>query len=168
MNLITPDGGLLFWMVLIFGIVFFLLARFGFPMITRMVDDRNAYIKDSLDQAEAARQQLKNLAEEQQALIEKARVEQAQILKEAAQTRVHIIAAAEEEARKKGEQLLEKARTEIAAEKESALRDIRREVAELSVGIAEKVVRKDLSSEQAQLRYLDRLVDEIGRAQDPS
>ena len=168
MNLITPDGGLLFWMVLIFGIVFFLLARFGFPMITRMVDDRNAYIKDSLDQAEAARQQLKNLAEEQQALIEKARVEQAQILKEAAQTRTQIIAAAEEEARKKGEQLLEKARTEIAAEKESALRDIRREVAELSVGIAEKVVRKDLSSEQAQLRYLDRLVDEIGRAQDPS
>lgn len=74
-----------------------------------------------------------------------------------------MISAAEEEARQKGEQLLEKARTEIAAEKESALREIRREVAMLSVDIAEKMLRKDLSSDQAQLQYLDRLVDEISR-----
>ena len=168
MSLVTPDFGLLFWMVLIFGIVFFLLAKFGFPVITRSVDERNRRIRDSLDQAEAARQQLARLAEEQQALIDNTRTEQARILAEAAKTRAQILAAAEEEARQKGEKLLEKARIEIAAEKESALRDIRREVAELSVGIAEKLVRQDLSSEQAQLNYLDRLVDEVGRTQDPS
>ena len=168
MSLVTPDFGLLFWMVLIFGIVFFLLAKFGFPVITRSVDERNRRIRDSLDQAEAARQQLARLAEEQQALIDNTRTEQARILAEAAKTRAQILAAAEEEARQQGETLLEKARIEIAAEKESALRDIRREVAELSVGIAEKLVRQDLSSEQAQLNYLDRLVDEVGRTQDPS
>lgn len=58
MSLVTPDFGLLFWMVLIFGIVFFLLAKFGFPVITRMVEGRNAHIKDSLEQAETARQRV--------------------------------------------------------------------------------------------------------------
>ena len=111
MSLVTPDFGLLFWMVLIFGIVFFLLDKFGFPVITRMVEDRNAHIKDSLAQAETARQKVQHLAEEQQALIEQARLEQARILKEATQTRAQLVAAAEEEARQKGEQLLEKART---------------------------------------------------------
>ena len=163
MSLVTPDFGLLFWMVLIFGIVFFLLAKLGFPIITRSVDDRNAHIRDSLSKADAAEQRMSKLAEEQQAMIEQTRREQARILKEATQTKEQIIASAAQEAQDKAATMLDKARTEIAAEKESALRDIRREVAMLSVDIAEKMVRKDLSSDKAQLQYLDRLVEEIGR-----
>lgn len=165
MNLITPDSGLLFWMVLIFGIVFFLLWKFGFPIITDMVDKRTAHIDQSLRLAREAEQRMQDLAREQEALIEKTRNEQGQILKEANRTRAEIIAKAEAEASDRAGQLLEQARQEIAAEKESALRDIRKEVALLSVGIAEKILRKDLSSDERQTAYIDRLLDELPASQ---
>ena len=76
MNLITPDAGLLFWMVLIFGIVFFLLAKFGFPVITEMVEKRSRYIGESLKLAQEAEERMKNFAAEQQAMLEDTRNEQ--------------------------------------------------------------------------------------------
>ncbi len=161
MSLVTPDIGLLFWMVVIFGIVFFLLWKFGFPIITDMVEKRSAHIDESLKLAREAEIRMQDLAREQQQLIDQSKLEQTRILQEATRTRAEIIAKAEQEAAGKAEQLLRKARTEIEAEKESALRDIRKEVAELSVGIAEKVIRKELSSDKAQMDYVDRLVDEI-------
>ncbi|MBR1405787.1 MAG: F0F1 ATP synthase subunit B [Bacteroidales bacterium] len=161
MSLVTPDIGLLFWMVVIFGIVFFLLWKFGFPIITDMVEKRSAHIDESLKLAREAEIRMQDLAREQQQLIDQSKLEQTRILQEATRTRAEIIAKAEQEAADKAEQLLRKARTEIEAEKESALRDIRKEVAELSVGIAEKVLRKELSSDEAQMAYVDRLVREI-------
>ena len=161
MSLVTPDIGLLFWMVVICGIVFFLLWKFGFPIITDMVEKRSAHIDESLKLAREAEIRMQDLAREQQQLIDQSKLEQTRILQEATRTRAEIIAKAEQEAADKAEQLLRKARTEIEAEKESALRDIRKEVAELSVGIAEKVIRKELSSNKAQMDYVDRLVDEI-------
>ncbi|MBQ8021720.1 MAG: F0F1 ATP synthase subunit B [Bacteroidales bacterium] len=166
MNLVTPDSGLLFWMVIIFGIVFFILWKFGFPIITDMVEKRSAHIDESLKLAQEAEKRMQDLAREQAELIEKTRLEQNRILKDATQSRAAIIAKAEEEAAQRADKLLEKARTEIAAEKESALRDIRLEVARLSVGIAEKVIRKDLSTDEAQMQYLDRLVDEAAAPKD--
>ena len=162
MSLVTPDIGLLFWMVVIFGIVFFLLWKFGFPIITDMVEKRSAHIDESLKLAREAEIRMQDLAREQEQLIEESKREQTRILQEATRTRAEIIAKAEQEAADKAQQLLQKARTEIEAEKESALRDIRKEVAELSVGIAEKVIRKELSSDKAQMDYVDRLVKEIG------
>ena len=164
MNLITPDGGLLFWMTLIFLLLFFVLARYGFPVITGMVEKRNRHIDESLKMAQEARARMENLAAEQAALLEKTRQEQGVMLREAAQTRATIIANAQKEAEEKAEKIIEKARVEIAAEKESALRDIRREVAMLSVDIAEKVIRKDLDNDSAQMKYLDKLVEEMSSA----
>ena len=164
MNLVTPDGGLLFWMTLIFLLLFFVLARFGFPVITGMVEKRNRHIDESLKMAQEARARMENLAAEQAALLEKTRQEQGVMLREAAQTRATIIANAQKEAEEKAEKIIEKARVEIAAEKESALRDIRKEVAMLSVDIAEKVIRKDLENDDAQMRYLDKLVGEMSSA----
>ena len=164
MNLVTPDGGLLFWMTLIFLLLFFVLARYGFPVITGMVEKRNRHIDESLKMAQEARARMENLAAEQAALLEKTRQEQGVMLREAAQTRATIIANAKKEAEEKAEKIIEKARVEIAAEKESALRDIRKEVAMLSVDIAEKVIRKDLENDDAQMRYLDKLVGEMSSA----
>ncbi|MBP5235490.1 MAG: F0F1 ATP synthase subunit B [Bacteroidales bacterium] len=164
MNLVTPDGGLLFWMTLIFLLLFFVLARYGFPVITGMVEKRNRHIDESLKMAQEARARMENLAAEQAALLEKTRQEQGVMLREAAQTRATIIANAQKEAEEKAEKIIEKARVEIAAEKESALRDIRKEVAMLSVDIAEKVIRKDLENDDAQMRYLDKLVGEMSSA----
>ena len=168
MSLITPDFGLLFWMVVIFGIVFFLLAKFGFPVITKAVQTRSDHIADSLKAADEAQARLAGLAQEQAKMIEETRLEQSRILKEASQARESIIAQAKEEAAAEAAKLLEHAKVEIAAERESAIRDIRRQVAMISVEVAEKIVRKDLAEGDDQLALLDRLVDEAEQAQMPN
>jgi F-type H+-transporting ATPase subunit b len=160
MNLITPDTGLLFWMVLIFGIVFFILAKWGFPAITGMVDKRNEHIDESLRLAEEARARMSKLAEEQEAMIAQTRQEQGRILKEAAQARSEILAQAKADAQAQTAQMVEKAREQIANERETALRDIRRQVALLSVDVAEKVLRAKLEATPEQQALIDRLTDE--------
>lgn len=164
MFLVTPDTGLLLWMVIIFGIVFFVLAKFGFPVITRMVEKRSEHIDTSLRLAREAQEKLLSLSEEQAALIEATKKEQARLLKEASETKDKIIAQAKEEAREEASIILKKARTEIEAEKESAIRDIRRQVAELSVEVAEKVVRENLSSQEQQIRLAEKMAGEISSA----
>jgi len=165
MSLITPDFGLLVWMVLIFGIVFFILAKFGFPMITGMVDKRAERINDSIAKAREAEEKLAALAQEQKEMIEQARLEQGRILKEATDARDAIVAQAKEQASEEASKLIEKAKSEIAAERESAIRDIRRQVAVLSVNVAEKIIRKDLDTSDSQTALIDRLVDEATNVQ---
>ena len=160
MSLITPDFGLIFWMTLIFAILLFLLAKFGFPVITKSVRERSEHIDESLRKAQEAEQRLANLSEEQKVLIQKAQVEQNRILKEAASTRDAMISQARADARSEADKILAEARTQIATEKESALRDIRREVAVLSVSVAEKILRKDLSTDASQMELLEKMVSE--------
>ena len=160
MNLITPDAGLLFWMVLIFGIVFFLLAKFGFPVIT---EKRSRYIGESLKLAQEAEERMKNFAAEQQAMLEETRNEQNKMLREATQTRNKIIEQAKTEALATADKLISKAKIEIAAEKESALKDIRKEMALFSIDIAEKIVRKELKDDKARMQYIDTLINEMSK-----
>lgn len=166
MSLITPDFGLLVWMTLIFGIVFFVLARWGFPMITGSVEKRAARIGDSIKAAKEAEEKLRNLAEEQSRMIEETRQEQSRILKEAAASRDSIVEQAKVQAREEASRILDQARTQIAAEKESALRDVRKEIALLSVSVAEKVLKKSLSDADGQSALVDRLVDEVSSSKD--
>lgn len=166
MSLITPDFGLLVWMTLIFGIVFFVLAKWGFPMITGSVEKRAARIGESIKAAKEAEERLRNLAEEQSRMIEETRQEQSRILKEAAASRDNIVEQAKVQAREEASRILDQARTQIAAEKESALRDVRKEVALLSVSVAEKVLKKSLSDADGQSALVDRLVDEVSSSKD--
>ena len=166
MSLITPDFGLLVWMTLIFGIVFFVLAKWGFPMITGSVEKRAARIGDSIKAAKEAEEKLRNLAEEQSRMIEETRQEQSRILKEAAASRDNIVEQAKVQAREEASRILDQARTQIAAEKESALRDVRKEVAQLSVSVAEKVLKASLSDGAEQSALVDRLVDEVSSSKD--
>lgn len=161
MGLLTPDPGLLFWMVIVFGIVFFLLAKYGFPVIIKMVDDRKAYIDDSLKTAREANTQLANVRIESEKILAQAREEQARILKSATETRDRIIKDAQDRARLEGDRLMEEMKKQIETEKESAIRDIRRQVAVLSVGISEKVLRKKLEDDKEQKELTDRLLNEI-------
>jgi len=164
MNLITPDGGLLFWMVVIFGIVFFLLAKFGFPIITKSVDERSAKIEKSLKDARVIEERMASWTEQEKRMKEDARKGQAFVLREAAEEKNRIIADARMEAKAEADKLLAEARTSIAAEKESALRDMRREVAVLGVEVAEKILREELSSADAQRAYLETMLDEASKA----
>lgn len=160
MSLITPDIGLLFWMVVIFGVVFFLLAKFGFPVITRAVQKRTDHIRESLAAAEQARLSLEATAAEQRKLLEQTRAEQGRMLQEASRTRDEIIAHAKAEAEAQTVTILQKAREEIAAEKESAMSEIRGELSSLSVAVAEKILRRELHSEADQVALLERFADE--------
>lgn len=161
MNLMLPDSGLLFWMTIIFAIVFFVLAKFGFPVITGMVEKRTKRIDDAIGAAREAESKLMGLASQQEKMIEEARAEHDRILKEAAAERDKLIAAAQEQARDEAGKIMEETRERIRQEKEAALRDIRREVAVLSVSIAEKVVRKELSTDAGQQDLVDRIFDEL-------
>lgn len=153
-------------MTLIFGIVFFVLAKWGFPMITGSVEKRAARIGDSIKAAKEAEEKLRNLAEEQSRMIEETRQEQSRILKEAAASRDSIVEQAKVQAREEASRILDQARTQIAAEKESALRDVRKEVALLSVSVAEKALKKSLSDADGQSALVDRLVDEVSSSKD--
>ncbi len=150
-------------MTLIFGIVFFILAKWGFPMITDSVQKRADRINASIKAAKEAEEKLRNLAAEQSEMIEEARKEQARILKEAAASRDMIVEQAKVQAQDEATKIMDHARTQIAADKESALRDIRKEVALLSVSVAEKVLKKDLEDSGSQTELVNRLVDEIGK-----
>lgn len=156
-----PDSGLLFWMLLSFGIVFFVLAKFGFPVITKMVEERKRYIDHSLVVAKEANEQLANIKAEGESILAKAHEEQTVILKEAAAARERIVAEAKEQARIEGDRMLEEVRRQIRTEKEDAIRDIRRQVAVLSVDIAEKVLRKRLDNDKEQMAMIDRMLDEL-------
>ena len=161
MSLLVPDSGLLFWMLLSFGVVFIILAKYGFPVIVKMVESRKDYIDQSLDAAKEANRQLSAIKSESEAILAKAHEEQTKILNEAMATRDRIIQEAKEQARLAGQKQLEEAKRQIAAEKEGAIRDIRRQVAVLSVDIAEKVLRKNLDKKQEQMAMIDRLLDEV-------
>lgn len=161
MSLITPDFGLIFWMTLIFGIVFFILAKFGFPMITRMVDERSERINTSIAKAKEAEERLAALAQSQKEMIHQAEIEQSRMLKEASEAREKMIASAREEAEKTAAEIISQARMRIKEEKESAMREIRSEVTLLSVQVAEKVLRKTLENNSEQMALLDRYIKEM-------
>ena len=161
MSLLMPDSGLLFWMLLSFGIVFLVLAKFGFPIITKMVDERKQYIDHSLIVAKEANEQLANNKAEGESILAKANEEQVRILKEATEARERIVREAKELARIEGDKLLGEAHRQIQMEKEDAIREIRRQVAVLSVDIAEKVLRKNLDNDKEQMQMIDRMLDEL-------
>ena len=161
MELLTPDFGTFFWMLVSFIIVLVILAKFGFPALVNMVNERKQYIDDSLKSAREANEKLSHIKEESESILVEARKEQARILKEAMDTRNKIVNEAKDKAKAEGGRLLEEARKQIQKEKDDAIRDIRKQVAELSVEVAEKVLRKQLTSEVEQNGMIERMLDEV-------
>ena len=161
MNLLLPESGLLFWMTIIFAIVFFILARFGFPVITGMVEKRNRRISDSLEAARMAEEALAHLTEEKDRVLAETRLEQERLMKEAAAERDRVILQAQTKAREEADKILADTRERIQEEKEAAIKELRNEVALISMSIAEKVVRKELSTGAGQKELVDRLVEKV-------
>ena len=161
MELFIPEISLIFWMLIPFLVVFFVLAKFAWPAILKGVEERNNFIDESLQSAIRANEQLEKVKIDSEALINEARKEQAKILAEASKTRDAIIQSAKEKANVEASELIEMARKQIEADKEDALHSIRREVAKVSVEIAEKVLRTNLENKKDQMQMIDRLMDEV-------
>jgi len=158
--LLKPDLGLLFWMLISFGIVFFILAKFGFPIIVKMVDERKAFIDKSLEAAKAANERLAGIQEESERLLKQTHDEEMRILKDAQDERNKIIGAAKDQATVEAGKLIADAKSAIEKEKDMAIRDIQNQIADLSINIAEKVLRKNLDNPSAQRELVEKLIVE--------
>lgn len=163
-SILTPDVGLMFWMLLAILVVFGLMAKFGFPIIINMVNERKNYIDESLQKAHEANERLASIEQEGERLLNEARARQAEILSQAKATSDSIVREAREKAQEEGAKMLQDAKAQIAAEKENALRDIRETVADLSVVIAEKVVRQKLANTTEQQKLIEQMLDEVCKA----
>jgi len=161
MSLLIPESGLFLWMLLAFGVVLIVLGKFGWPIMTKMIDDRAKYIDDSIAKAQEANEKLAKIQEETAAMLKDAQEKQSAILAEAVNMRNQIVEKAKTEATVAGQKILEEAKQQIEVEKEDAIRDIRRQVGLLSVEIAEKVLRQNLKSDADQMAMIDRMLDEI-------
>ena len=160
-SILTPDPGLLVWMLAAFLLVFFVLAKFGFPAITNMVEKRKNFIDESLRKAHEASVRLENIKQESESILQEARDKQAAIVKEAAATRDSIVETAQAKAREESARIISEAKVEIESQKQAAISEIRGEVARLSVEVSEKVLRQKLGTDEAQMDYIERMLDEV-------
>ena len=161
MNLLTPDPGLLFWMVLSFLIVFFLLAKYGFPIVVDAINKRKEFIETSLVSAKEANERLATIKEEGEKLLSEAKAQQKEIISAAMQEKQKILLAAQDEARTSAQQIVDDAAARIAAEKEKALREVRSEVATLAIDIAEKVLSEKMGSSAEQRKAIERMIEKL-------
>ena len=165
MSLITPDLGLLFWMLIAFGVVFGILAKVGLPIITGAVASRREHIESSLKAADEANSRLASIEEQAQKLLEDAQARQNEILKQATANGERIVQEAREQAQVEAARELEAAKQQIETEKRLALGEIRSTVALLSVDVAEKVLRQQLGDKESQQSFAMRLVEEAERSE---
>ncbi|MBO4487746.1 MAG: F0F1 ATP synthase subunit B [Bacteroidaceae bacterium] len=160
-SFLTPDPGLLFWMLIAFLVVFVLLAKYGFPIITGMVEKRKQYIDESLASAREANEKLANIKAECQSLLQEAQARQSQILSEATQTSNQIVADAKDKAQEEAARIIQDARRQIQAESERAQREIRSQVADLSIQVASKILSRELKHQDEQERWIDQVLSQI-------
>lgn len=164
MSLLTPSFGLLFWMIISFALVFGLLAKFGFPVITRMVNERKAHITQSLANADEANRALESIRQQSEVLINEARKHQQVLIKEATAEAGRIVQKAKEEAAIQGKLKIEEAMLQIEFQKQKSLGEMRAYVASLSINIAEKILRQQLEESENNDRMIAQFLDDIEKS----
>lgn len=160
MGLVTPDVGLLFWTVISFFVLLFLLRKFAWKPIVGTVNDRETSIREALESAEKARLEMQNLTADNERILKEARVERETMLKEAREIKAKMISDAKDEAQTQANKMIEQAQIAIASEKKSAMAELKNHVAGLSVDIAEKMVREELSNKDKQLKLVENMLGE--------
>jgi F-type H+-transporting ATPase subunit b len=161
MELVTPNLGLVVWTTISFAILLFLLGKFAWKPILGALNDRERFIEDSLSKAEAAKEEMARLTNENESLLKQARAERDQILTEARKVKEQMIIDAKELAHKEGARMIELARVEINNQKSIAMADVKNQVATLSLQIAEKVLRKQFEDQQKQDELVSQLLKEV-------
>ncbi|WP_081208093.1 F0F1 ATP synthase subunit B [Salegentibacter sediminis] len=161
MDLITPEFGLFFWQTIVFLVLIFIMAKFAWRPILGAVNKREESINDALASAEEARKEMQNLKADNEQLLKEARAERDAILKEAREIKEKIIAEATEDAQKKADRIVTQAQENIKLEKQAAMTELKNHVATLSIEIAEKVIRKELSSDEKQHQMIEKMLGDV-------
>ncbi len=144
-----------------FGIVFVLLSKYGFPVIVKAIEERKAYIDNSLETARKANEQLANIQAEGEKILAEAKERQNAIMREAFDEKERILEEARQKAASEAHSQIEEATRRIREEKEKAIREVRAEITDLSIAIAEKVMKEKISRDDRQREIIDRLLDEV-------
>lgn len=160
MDLITPELGLVFWTLVTFLILLFILRKFAWKPILGAISDREEGIKDALASAEKARQEMENLTADNERILQEARAEREAMLKDARDVKNKMIADAKGEAQAQASKMIEQAQLAIESEKKAAMAELKSHVAGLSLDIAEKVVRDELSNKDKQLKLVEDMLGE--------
>jgi F-type H+-transporting ATPase subunit b len=161
MELVKPDFGLVFWMTVSFLIVVFLMRKFAWGPILSSLKERETSIADALNQAKKAKEEVANLKAENERILQEARNERDKILKEAREAKDQIVNEARTRAQTEGDRMLTIARESINNEKRAAIAEIKNQVATLSIEIAEKVIRQQLSNDDKQKALVQDLLKDV-------
>jgi len=161
MGLISPDIGTIFWMVLAFGIVFLILKRFAWGPILSMLKTRETNIQEALSAADKAREEMALLQADHEKIMQQARAEREEMISEARKMREEMIEVAKTDAEKEADKLIEKAKKQIENEKLSAIVEIKQKVSELSVEIAEKILRTELQDVGRDQKLINNMLDDL-------
>ncbi len=152
--------GLFFWQALIFLCLVFLLKKFAWKPILDSVNNREEGIKDALESAENAKREMQNLQADNQKLLKEARAEREAMLKDARDIKNKMVEDAKEDARTEAGKLIAQAQASIQSEKKAAIAELKNQVANLSIEIAEKVVREELSNKDKQIQLVESMLGE--------
>ena len=161
MELLTPTFGLLFWMLIGFGLLFFILSKFAWPVITKMIAEREKHIEEQLTAAEMVRQDMGRLQAEHQKLLEQAKEERDNILADARKLRDKLYDETKTKANHEANLIIEEAKKAIHFEKMKAMTDIKNEIANMSIEIAEKVLRQELSDKAKHDALVEKWMQEV-------
>ena len=161
MDLVTPELGLIFWTSLSFLILLFILGKFAWKPILNAVNDREDSIKDALQEAEKARLEMQNLKSDNEKILKEARAERDGMIKDAREIKDSMISEAKEEAKAQATKLIEQAKTTIQNEKLAAITELKNQVADLSIDIAEKVMKNELSNKDKQVELVEKMLGDI-------
>ena len=161
LDLVTPELGLMFWTVVVFTLLIILLKKFAWKPILEAVESRSNSIEEALNASEKAKAELTELNAENDKLRKQALADRDALLKEAAATKAKILADAKNQAKSESEKILTNAREVIKNEKMAAITELKNQVALLSLDIAEKIVKEQLTSSDKQKSLVDNLIKEV-------
>ncbi len=161
MGFVTPDYGTLFWMLIIFGIVLFILKKFAWKPILSALKDRENSIANALSSADRAREAVKDLKADHEKIIAEARREKDIILKEAKEVKDELLAEAKKQAASEGQKIVEAARQKIETEKTAAISEMKKQIVDLSVLVAEKIIQKELKNKDTQEGMVEDLLKDL-------
>ena len=153
--------GLFFWQAFILVILLVLLAKFAWKPIMTSITEREEGIKNALDSAESARKEMQNLQADNQRILQEARAERDAMLKDAREMKEKIVADAKTEAQEQGQKMIEQAKTAIESEKNAAMAELKLQVSTLSLSIAEKVLKDELSNKESQTKLVEKMLGDV-------
>ncbi len=161
MELLTPGTGLIFWQTVVFLALFFLLAKMAWKPILSSLKERETSIQQALDAAEKAKLEIASMKSDNEKLLKETREERDKILKEAREASIRLKDEAKQDARRSADKIIEDARAAIQIEKAAALKEVRIHVAQFSLQVAEKLMKKNLSTDKAQKDLVEQYINDL-------